>query len=40
MVTDYVVLALFIYKFYIGLKYLINVIWVGDMDEEFLMDTN
>ena len=37
-VTDYVALALFSYKLYIGVRYVVNLIWVGEMDEEFLME--
>ena len=37
ILTDYTMLVLFAVKIYTALKFIINLIWIGRMDEEFLL---
>jgi hypothetical protein len=40
ILTDYTMLALFAIKIYFAVIFVINLIWVGRMDEEFLLAKN
>lgn len=37
ILTDYTMLSLFAVKIYFAVRFVINLIWVGRMDEEFLL---